>query len=123
MLKSHEYDLDMAVSAPQLGLIQMDHGLITSEPHNVQHLVDHSLLRPFLSLGEIVAIMDHLIMYETMWLSGAPLHQTLLTNVYIQNPELAPLPLRCFCISVLHFIEIVRDLAFSGQISTVCLSP
>ena len=98
----------------------MDNGLITAEPHSLEDMERFSLLRPFLSLGEIVAIMDHLIMLEGAWLSGAPLHQTLFTNVYIHNPALAPLPLRAFCVSVHQIIAEIKDIAFVAQISAVC---
>ena len=119
VLTGSDYDSDLVLSAPQLGHIQMDPGLIVNEPHSIIQLNQSKLLRPFLSLGEIVGIMDHLILFESLWFSGAPIYKTLFTNVYMFRPDLAPTPLRAFCVSVLHFVDLVKDLAFNAQISTV----
>ena len=119
LIHNEEYNLETALCASQIGQIQQDHGLIVSEPHTVQDLETFSLLRPFLSLGEIVAIMDHLIMYEGLWLSGSPLNHTLFTNVYMHHPDLAPVPLRTFCVSILRVIELAKEISIRSQVATV----
>ena len=120
MVHTNTYDYELPLSASQYGQIQMDTGVITAEPHSLKDLAQFSLLRPFLSLGEIVAIMDHLIMLEGIWLSGAPLHQTLFTHAYMFDPSLAPPPLRAFCVSILQIIALSKDIVFNSQISSVC---
>lgn len=112
--------MESALSAPVIGHFQMDSGAVAGEPHSVLQLSKNSLLRAFLSLGEIIGIMDHLIMLEKMWLSGASTHQTILTNVYMLRPDLAPPPLKCFCLSILLLMEELKDISYVTQIATVC---
>ncbi|KAK2953431.1 hypothetical protein BLNAU_11565 [Blattamonas nauphoetae] len=46
-----------------------------------------------------------------MWIAGKPFYLTLGTCLFVQRPDLAPLPLRCFCCSVIRLCTIMKEIA------------
>eukprot|EP01125_Pyxidicula_operculata_P013783 TRINITY_DN4571_c0_g1_i4.p1 TRINITY_DN4571_c0_g1~~TRINITY_DN4571_c0_g1_i4.p1 ORF type:complete len:555 (-),score=130.70 TRINITY_DN4571_c0_g1_i4:632-2296(-) len=91
IIKLESYSLYEAMSALELMDPKMDMAMVTNieNVHTLDEAYDMKLIdkSSTLSPSDIIGVMDKLIQCEIMWYTGNTLSQTLMTCLYLHNPE------------------------------------
>ena len=93
MIHSPSFSLFRSMSAVEIGDPKMDPGLYHTKIMTVHQAVDRGLLPASPSSLQILSIMDELMACEVSWFSGDPLSTSLLTCLYLHDPNIVQHPL------------------------------
>ncbi|KAI9102676.1 Mak10 subunit, NatC N-terminal acetyltransferase-domain-containing protein [Phlyctochytrium arcticum] len=109
LVHEDQFTLWDAMSAIEMMDPKMDAGITLSPELTAGKLTVADIPSKQFTAGEVIGIMDELLSFEFLWLSGRPLCQTLFTCVYLHDPYAVDCPIvRDLIIMVMKTADLIR---------------